>query len=189
MTLLSIIERVGSRFPNIPPMEIINDTNRLQREFAEETRILVKTEALAGYSQSTVSYSLPAGLCELTGVTVKDSLGNDLGDTIVSYSVDNGAITFYSIDGLAITEMPTDVASVDLSYTYYPTDITEEDDVSEIPEQFQDFLVWGLFDIYGAGMKESKEWTMRKAKVLAQGKVYANKARQFTEHNFTSEVL
>lgn len=189
MTLLSIIERVTSKFPNITPMEIVNDVNRLQKEFAEETRILVKVAALSGYSQTTVTYNLPADLCELESVTLKDSLGNDLGDELVSYSVNNGQITFYGIDGYTITEMPTDIASIDLEYTYYPATLDAQAEVPEIPEQFHDFLIWGLFDIYGAGSNTSKEWSQRKAQILARGKVYANKRKQFTEHNFTSGVL
>jgi len=137
VTVKNMVENIRQVFPQIGETQVLKEIDKAQKEFATETEILSAHGELSAPS-TNISWSLPSSCASVYSIEAFDSdeLPVDLSDESITYTIDQGVLTFIDTDETVITGLPTTIDSIYINYYEYPTLIDGVSDSLDIPEKF-----------------------------------------------------
>lgn len=140
MTLQQIVENIQEVFPTKSETQVKLDVNAAHKAFAEKTRICVKSANLTLGSVHALLLDAPTDFDKAITVSAYDSTGADLGD-IVGWTVTAaGKFQFNVSDDSTALTMPSEIATLTLSYVFVPAALTTDSSVPDVPSQYHEAI-------------------------------------------------
>lgn len=136
MTLQNLVELVKDLFPNMGEPRILKEIDIAQKEFCNETKILLNRGELTDLTNT--AWLLPDDFLRLKEVQAYDSNGNwvDLFNEGIAYELDLIGIYFYSTTGTALDSMPSTISSMYITYYAKSADVTLVTDTLSISDEY-----------------------------------------------------
>ena len=181
MNVQAMVELTKMKFPDKGTPEILHRIGWAQREFAGETRCLIKEVDFTPISSPfTDRYEIEEiEIDAIKLVRFLDSSGTVLSkmDNDLNYYITNRFLYICDWDGQAITEYPTDLATIRATVVYLPAEVTSISDTLEIEERFHRGILARVFaDFYAAidNFQAAIYYKTEYKDAVREGKKYAN---------------
>ncbi len=125
MTIQRSVEEIRQIFPNVLETQVIDDLDKAQKDFCEQTKYLERTDSLASPS-SNFAWTLPSDYSGFIDLLLYDVDGNPLepADYDIDYEIQNGVIYFKSTTETPITSLDSAIDSVYLVLNYRPATLS-----------------------------------------------------------------
>jgi hypothetical protein len=154
VTYQQIIENILEVFPKKTETQIGLDVNAALRSFAEKTKCYVKDADLTLGAVYALNLAYPTDMIVPYDVTIFDSAGNTLED-LVEWGIRRAKIEFTDREDVDSLTMPSDIARISLKYAAYPTTLTTDAGVPDIPSEFHAALEYSVLAKY---LQKSGRW-------------------------------
>ena len=181
MNVQAMVELTKMKFPDKGTPEILHRIGWAQREFAGETRCLIKEY---DFTPSTSPFSDRYEIEEVEIDTIKlvrflDSSGTVLSkmDNDLNYYITNRYLYICDWDGQAITAYPTALVTIRATIVYLPAEITSISESLEVEERFHRGILARVFADFYAAMDNFNAAMYYKGEykdAVREGKKYAN---------------
>lgn len=181
MTLLNMYEIIKRQFPEMAEKEIVRRISWKEREFANKTRCLFDTYSVTPDNTSfSDTIVIPHTNCQaIRHIRYYDTTGVQISgyDADLSWYIMDRDIHFRTWNGALFTAWPANVATIEIVYTYLPSELTLVTNELQVEEAFHEGILNGTFEQLWAergDMQKAVYFNARFKDAVLQGKRYAN---------------
>jgi len=145
------VEEIRLIFPAVRESEIIFDLDRAQKDFCRETRILETVSTTLTLPGKCI-FNLPATFNSLYRIDFFDTSNKPLymQDLAIRYTIGEGKISFFSVDGTDMTSMPSNIGYVYLVFNARPSALTIITSTWSVDDEYIEGVVATVYKQYFA---------------------------------------